>query len=595
VNPINGRRWNPELHWTQALRDERRVGDVKLTWEVARFPQIYRMARAAAFEPSLRRRMAEALSGQIDSFIAENPYGLGIHWISGQELAIRAMAWTFALSVLGQEPAFQKTGAAMVQACHQMIEHIDAYTEYTRRAVYNNHLIAECLALLLGARLFPDLPKAARWRERSLAILDEQTEAQFFSDGGQFQDSHNYHRVMMLYYLWASALLVNQRQPVPEPWRSRMEKSLDFLLAHQNPTDGRLPNFGPNDGSLPFILSTCDFSDFRPVLQSISVLTRGERIYEPGPWDEECAWLIGPSALEVPLRKRSMRTVSFAETGTHVLRGKDTSTFCVLRCGDIKQRFSQIDMLSTDVWWRGQNVIVDSGSYSYNGPQKWHRHFARTESHNTLQVDNEDQMLHYRRFKNLYWTRARLNRFENEPQWAVCGGEHLGFERTTGCIHQRSVLFAKDEVWVIVDQISGTGAHLARLHWLGGDFPYQYHHRQGQLTLATPSGPFCIAVLDEDGNPLGGHVASGLEEPPRGWLSRHYGEKVAVPSLSVERQGTVPFRFVTVLSSGEAQIQVVTNNWCVEAGGLVVRFGLDECSFSRITVTSGARERTASA
>ncbi|HYR56390.1 MAG TPA: asparagine synthase (glutamine-hydrolyzing) [Myxococcaceae bacterium] len=594
-NPLNGRRWNPRIHWTRALRDEGRVGDVKLSWEAGRFPQAYRMARAAAFEPSLRPRLAEALSEQITSFIEQNRYGLGIHWISGQELAIRAMAWSFALTVLGQEPAFEKTTPAIIQALHQMVDHIDCYFDFTRRAVPNNHLLAECLGLLLGSTLFPDSVKATDWRAKALAVLDEQTEAQFFADGGQFQDSHNYHRAVMLYYLWAAALLRNQNQPLPKTWISRMESSLDFLLAHQSPVDGWLPNFGPNDGSRPFVLSTCEFSDFRPVLQSLSVLTRGERLYEPGPWDEECAWLLGPAALDVPVRRRPLKSISFPASGTHVLRGNEPSTFCVFRCGDIKQRFSQIDMLSTDVWWRGQNVLVDSGSYSYNGPQKWHRHFARTESHNTVQVDGEDQMLHYRRFKTLYWTRATLNRFENEARWAVCGGEHQGFERTARCIHQRSVLFAKDDVWVIADRIVGEGTHSVRLHWLGGDFPYQYDRRQGRLTLSTRSGPFCIAVVNEDGSALSGDVVSGSEEPPRGWLSRHYGEKVEVPSLSVERRGTVPLQWVTVLSAGEAQIRVAKRKWSVEVDGLFLEFELDECNFRRVTVTSDAPRKTATA
>jgi asparagine synthase (glutamine-hydrolysing) len=204
-------------------------------------------------------------------------------------------------------------------------------------------------------------------------------------------------------------------------------------------------------------------------------------------------------------------------------------------------------------------------------------------------------MLHYRRFKTLYWTRAKLNRFEDEPRWAVCGGEHRGFERTARCIHQRSVLFAKDDVWVIADRIVGDGTHAVRLHWLGGDFPYEYDRRQGRLTLNTGRGPFCIAVVDEEGNPLGGDVVSGSEEPPRGWLSRHYGEKVAVPSLAVERRRTVPFQWVTVLSSGEAQIQVANGKWCIEAGGLFLEFELDECKFRRITVTSDAPGKTATA
>jgi len=595
LNPINGRRWNPRVHWTRALRDESRVGDVKLTWEAARFPQAYRIVRAAAFEPSLRPRLAEALSEQITGFIAQNLYGLGIHWVSGQELAIRAIAWSFALAVLGQEAAFQKTAPAIIQALHQMVEHIDLYFDYTRRAVPNNHLLAECLALLLGSTLFPGSPKAAHWEEKALAVLEEQAEAQFFPDGGQFQDSHSYHRVVMLYYLWAAGLLRNRAEPVPRAWVARMERSLDFLLAHQNPADGWLPNFGPNDGSRPFVLSTCEFSDFRPMLQSLSVLTRGERLYEPGPWDEECAWLVGPAALEVPLRRRPLKSISFPASGTHVLRGNETSTFCVFRCGDIKQRFSQIDMLSADVWWRGQNVLVDSGSYSYNGPQKWHRHFARTESHNTVQIDGEDQMLHYRRFKTLYWTRARLNRFENEAGWGVCGGEHHGFQRTAGCLHQRSILFAKDDVWVIADRIVGGGTHSVRLHWLGGDFPYQYDRCQGRLTLSTGLGPFCIAVVDEDGSPLAGDLISGSQEPPRGWLSRHYGEKVAVPSLSVERRGPVPLQWVTVLSSGEARIEVVDRRWCVEAAGLVLEFELGECNFRQIAVTNDAPRKTATA
>ena len=85
------------------------------------------------------------------------------------------------------------------------------------------------MALLLGSALFVESPKAAGWRTKSLSVLDEAAEAQFFHDGGQFQDSHNYHRVVMLYYLWAAAFLRHRQQPVPPAWRARMEKSLDFL------------------------------------------------------------------------------------------------------------------------------------------------------------------------------------------------------------------------------------------------------------------------------------------------------------------------------------------------------------------------------
>jgi asparagine synthase (glutamine-hydrolysing) len=146
---------------------------------------------------------------------------------------------------------------------------------------------------------------------------------------------------------------------------------------------------------------------------------------------------------------------------------------------------------------------------------------------------------------------------------------------------------------VVADQISGQGLHSARLHWLGGDFPHRYDRRRGELTLATPCGPFCIAVLGPQGEPLSGDVASGVEDPPRGWLSRHYGEKIAVPSLAVEAHGVVPLRFVTVLSFGPARIEVAGKNWSVEAGGLAVRFELEQCAFRRIDVHPAKRVRKA--
>ena len=365
-------------------------------------------------------------------------------------------------------------------------------------------------------------------------------------------------------YLWAWAVGKAGDETLPSSWRRAMERSLDFLFAQQNPDDGRLPNYGANDGALPSVLTTCDFSDFRPVLQALSVATRGERIYEAGPWDETTAWLLGPEALAAPLRKQPRKSVSFKHTGYHVLRGSDPANFGVLRCGTVLDRFSQIDMLHLDVWWRGQNVLVDGGSYLYNGPEKWHSHFLRTGSHNTIQIDRQDQMLHYRRFKNLYWTKAILTEFGDSGDHVACSGEHYGFQRHAGnCIHRRSVLFSKDDLWIVVDQVRGTGTHEVRLHWLCGEFPFQYDQAQARLTLETPRGEFSILTLDNGGQSLAGDVVAGREEPPRGWVSRYYGEKRPTPSLAIERTAKLPFTFVSVLGAGKPIVEISDGIWAV--------------------------------
>jgi len=564
-DPITGAHWNPTVHWSKALQDAARVGDVKLTWEIGRFPQAFLTARASAFVPSIAPKFAQSLAEQLCSFEEHNPFEHGVHWHSSQEVAIRLVALLFAYHVFKRMGLvdWRLTDSLRRLAC-QSGTHIYHHIEYAQESVFNNHLIWEALGLYLAGSLLRDLPEAAPWVKTGKRILDQQAERQIYPDGGYIQQSHNYHRMAVQAYLiaWTLALARNEAS---ESWHRAMLRSLDFLLAHQNPTDGRLPNYGANDGAVPCRLSTCDYADFRPTLQTLSILARGERIYDRGPWDEMPAWLLGVKAVEVPLRKPTMISRSFPFSGHYVLRGQNPDSFAAFRCGTLRHRFSQIDMLHLDVWWRGQNVLVDPGSYLYNGPARWHDHFFRTESHNTLTIDGRDQMLHWRKFKCLYWTRAKLLRFEEQAEWSLCEGEHYGYRRYPGnCVHRRSVLFVKDDLWVVTDHLCGEGWHSIRLHWLGG-FASDSERAPNELVLITPRGRFWVSVFGEDGRPLAGDVVVGQEDPPRGWLSRYYGEKTAVPSFVVRREGDLPCMIVSVLCPGRPEVTVAGIKWQVSA------------------------------
>jgi asparagine synthase (glutamine-hydrolysing) len=261
----------------------------------------------------------------------------------------------------------------------------------------------------------------------------------------------------------------------------------------------------------------------------------------------------------------------------------DPACFSVLKCGTLLDRFSQIDMLHLDVWWLGLNVLVDGGSYLYNGPSEWHNHFMRTESHNTVAVDGRDQMLHFRPFKCLYRARATLLTSQDTADWSVRSGEHEGYRRHPGqVVHRRSVLHAKEDLWVVVDTLRGKGDHEARLHWLAGDFPFD--SIEGGLALRTPAGAFTVKSFDERAHPLEVDVARGQDNPPRGWLSRYYGEKVAVPSLAVRQRGALPMVFVSVLGSGSWTVARERNRWLIESDKQTVTFGIRQGLFTQIRV-----------
>jgi hypothetical protein len=569
-NPDTGYQWNPNLYWSLALGDDDQTGDVKLAWEAGRFPHAYHIARTAAFFPELADTCASGLLTQITEFIAANPDGRGIHWASGQEIAIRTFAWLFALDVLLlRVEATRHAGDLLRRRLAANAQHVHQVLDYARIAVYNNHLLAEALLLNIAGSLFPGTDASRRWRGIGFRHLASESTSQFYTDGAYIQLSHNYHRAALQYLLLACAFARSTGNQTSEHILEAMARSLDFLLAHQNPVDGRLPNYGSNDGSLPGILSTCDFSDFRPTLQAVSVATRGERVCEPGPWDEEAAWLFGPQCLDLPLRAPARTSVSFARTGFHLLRSTtDEGTYASFRCGSIRDRFSQIDMLHVDVFWKGQNVLVDGGSYLYNGPSAWHNHFTETGIHNTVLVDGLDQMSHSRKFKCLYWTDATLLDFSRHGEWALATGEHYGYRRQAGgCVHRRSVAFHDSGLGVVRDTVSGEGTHRVRLHWLAGSFPWNYEPTHAELRLHTEGGEFSVLLAREDGTLPTADVVAGGEAPVRGWLSRYYWDRVPVPSLAAEVNEACPVSFLTVFGPGCVEARVAAQRITVQAGG----------------------------
>jgi len=585
LDPDSGARWPADLHAARAQRGAAGTGDIKLVWEVGRFPQAYALGRATRIAPSLAGDAARILGDHLTGFIAANPYPLGVHWASGQEIAFRIMAWAFALplahATTGLDMGLRRAAAGAIA---QGAEHIERHIGYARHAVYNNHLLSEALGLRLAAQLLPDHPHAARWRQDGHQLLAEQAERQFYPDGGYIQQSHNYHRLACQVLLWACAVARAAGETPDAAWIGALDRSLDFLGAAIHPDDGRLPNYGANDGGLPSPLSSCAFSDFRPTLQAMAVVTRGERRFPPGPWDEEALWFAGSAAIDAPYRPAPLASRSFAHSGHHLLRGRDRGHFGAFRCGTVRDRFSQIDMLHLDVWWRGHNVLADGGSYLYNGPPAWNEHFVRTASHNTVQVGGWDQMVHARRFKCLYWTPAQLLTFERGDGWILAAGEHRGFERELdGCVHRRSVLLFDDELWFVVDRVVGPGDPPIRLHWLAG-CPGAAAADGRSATLDTPAGPYRIAVLDPGGEPRALDVVSGRDDPPRGWLSRHYARKRPVPSIVARTEGALPRTLISVLGPPDATVAAVgEDHWLLENEGRRLRLRLRDAIPSGIS------------
>jgi hypothetical protein len=533
LNPCTQQRAPETLHWSRIGDYEH--GDIKVLWELSRFSFTYDLVRA--YWRTGDDAYAEAFWRLVEDWRLHNPPHHGANWKCGQETSFRVMAWCFGLYGLLDAAATTPNRvvmlAQMLAISGQRIERNLRYALNQR----NNHGISEATGLWTIGLLFPELRLAAHWRALGTSHLEDLGRELIYDDGAFVQHSTNYHRLMLHAYIWAIRLGELNDRPFTDTLRLRLSRAGDFLYQIQDEPTGEAPFYGHNDGALILPLNNCGYHDLRPVLQATSLLCEGKRRYDAGPWDEDLLWLFGPEALAAPLSEN--RRIDFAAPQGGIFTPRSRAGFAGIRCPSFRDRPSQADALHVDLWWRGENVAVDSGTFSYNAAPPWDSVFSRTASHNTVTVDDLDQMDRVGRFLWLPWLtgRVRAHASSNAGDIAYWEGEHHGYLRLLDPVaHRRALIRLPDERWLVLDALEGGQDHTYRLHWLLPDLPFTWDGVQGSVCLDTPAGPYGVRLGSNSLNRDFSLVRASTDDA-RGWTSRYYLERTPALSVALRTQG----------------------------------------------------------
>jgi hypothetical protein len=534
ANPFTAEALPADRHWS-AIPDFG-AGDIKVIWELSRFGFSYALVRA--YWRTGDERFPEAFWRLVEDWQEHNPPNCGPNWKCGQEASLRVMAWCFGLYGFLDASA---TTATRVAALAQMIaisgQRITANFDYALN-LHNNHGISEAVGLWTIGVLFPELKKAAGWAKMGRNALEAQGRALIYDDGAFSQHSVNYQRLMLHDYLWAIRLGDLNGQPFSAELRKRVGQSAMLLYQLQDEGSGSVPYYGQNDGALILPLSNCDYHDFRPVIQAVHHLTTGSRCYAEGPWDEDLLWLSGPDALHAPADEPERSDLQAESGGYYTLRGQES--FAFTRCASYRHRPGQADMLHVDLWWRGQNIALDAGTYSYNAAPPWDNALARTPDHNTVSIDSLDQMDRAGRFLWLPWLHGQAMpvRHSAGGQLAFWEGAHDGYRRLRQpADHRRGILRLPEDTWLVVDRLHSLGTHRYRLHWLLPDLAHTWQADPTQLMLQTTAGLYhlWLGALAQAGVAT---LVRADERSARGWRAPYYGHREPALSLDLTVEGT---------------------------------------------------------
>ena len=557
-NPVTGQSVSPQKPWTQMRFASPDHGDLKFILEPSRFLFVYPLVRAYAISGD--ERFPQAFWSALEDWTLHSPPMAGPLWICGQESSLRILALSFALHAFLHSPSTTNQRAALLVSMIAAHAWRTAQTVGYARSQRSNHLISEGVGLWTAGTLYPELAEAKVWQHRGAQLVHEAVLDQITPEGISQQHSFNYERMILQLLLWMLRLSEIHGFPIHEHIRQRTRSAYEFIHQWVDPISGHVPNYGSDDGSLLLPLSCGSYRDYRPLLQlGAPVLNRPA--LKPGPWDEAALWF----GLE-PNPGRKTDSGSEVPTETGYFRLGDDDSWAMIRAGRYRRRPFQADQLHLDLWWKGTNLARDPGTYLYNGEVPWNNGFAGTAVHNTVMVDQRDQMRRAGRFLWVDWSQASGRVYSSRGGAVVdtFEGQHDGYkdQRIT---HHRMVRWLAGSGWVIVDDLEGSGDHHARLHWLVPNLPVQIADSFFQVRFKLDHG--CVRWNTFSSAP--GHSAvircgkvietSGASMPEAvhpdtqllGWESPTYGALEPAISMIYETQSQLPVRFVTIVLTGE--------------------------------------------
>jgi len=513
-------------------RDVREAGDCKFVWEPNRLHQLVVLGRA--YRASGDIRFAHAVAEQLDSWLQQNPFGMGMNWRSGLELGIRLINWVWALDLI------EGSGAIDDELRHRILDSVSRHIweidrKYSRGSSVNNHLIGEAAGVFVAASYFGNLKNASKWRDRSREILCREILNQTFPDGGTLEQAIGYHFFVLQFFVIAGVTARKTGQDMPESYWSRLEKMFEFLGILSEGGDN-LPLFGDCDDGYVLDLGH-DPHDIRQWLAvGAALYNRADFKAWAGEYAEPVEWLLGEPGCQslktIPeSQNKTITSRAFKDSGYYLLQHGEFDTpdriSVVFDCGPLGMEplagHGHADALSFTLRAFGRDVLVDPGTYDYFSYQKWRKYFRGTAAHNTVIIDRENQSEMLGLF--LWGRRAKARCLSWEPTdvGGKVTGEHDGYAYMKDpVIHKRMLeLNGQNRKLIVRDEINAGAKHKVELYFHFAEHCVVNPAGKNRYLVDIGSGTVTI----EFDRCLRVESFNGSEDPICGWVSRCYHRK----------------------------------------------------------------------
>lgn len=525
IAPDTGNEWPYVFFGSISYRQNNPYGDARVVWEPSRLQQLVTLALLARAESGDKRnQVIILLEDELLSWSDDNPPLTGIHYVSAMECALRLIAVCYAYDIarlyLNRKKEVSNAVASIVISHANLIIH-----RLSLHSSSGNHTVAECAGLIYAGVLFSEFEGAKRWKARGEKIFFNEIFRQINKDGGGIEQALWYHVFILDLLGLVIKLYEHYGMDIKVEITDLYHAGRRFINVFATNSE-ELPNIGDSDNGY--------------------ALSRYLNLI----WDNAS-------------HKEGLTV--FNKSGYSVYNNKKRKQQLVFDHGSLGMKPSfghgHSDALSIILKTNNSPILIDSGTFTYTGDQKYREYFRSTRAHNTVVVDQLDQAVQEGPF---LWSKPysskliRHDILENGEISLVA--MHDGYLRI-GVIHWRGVHILPKGNVLVIDVLTGEGEHDIDLNW---------HLGMNVTKIESNEIEMGKEKIKVHGGKM--QIYTGEVMPVNAWYSNAYGTKEKSHVINVKYKGKLPHEFITEVNlSGE-----FTNVSILEEKVSVIRRVIDD-------------------
>ena len=558
--PVSGKK-SPLKHWKQFDElDASETGDKKIIWELNRHQHFFILGVAYALTKD--EEFAAVFVSHLSGWMEQNPPSMGVNWLSSLEVSFRLISWLWAFHFFKDSPSF--TPDVFKKALKYLLihgKHIENYlsTYYSP----NTHLTGEALGLYYLGTQLSFLKGASNWQEKGKEILLNQLDHQILPDGVYFEQTTWYHRYTTDFYLHFMLLarLSNEKisADLQDKLSNKTQKLLDFLTYSTSP-DGTTPIIGDDDGGRNLPLTNALSNDFLGTLAAGAVMfNREDYKFASRKPSQEILWLFGVEGINIfdSLEETSPdKSKAFKEGGYFVMRDgwSESDNYLIVDAGEIGSLnggHGHADTLAFQMATNGKSILLDSGTYTYNSSKALRDYFRSSEAHNTLTIDDKSSSKAGGKFSWDIKAKPTLYSWLSQNRFDFFEASHDGYQRLkeSPATHTRSILFLKNDYWIMRDFVGTKGEHSYSLNFNfdSESSPVVKNSNDLQYVSEINSSGFGLDIFTFGDN--------GKWEEKDSWVSNCYGNRAKSKVIQYKSVGKGPQEFFTFMIPSEIRYE----------------------------------------